>query len=232
MRSLVTRVILLVHNQGTRLSWKITWENSWQHCPWPVSRHQRQKIKKEVSKGCICLKRNADLLVTHSMALGGLKKGLYPAPRKSSISPPDTDRSGWSILSFASGSKTSVQSTHTILLRLLSSLLPHLWRMELHNTGHVFLSTETPFEATEVFQGSLSLRTHGHLSHCPGANFCCCPLSLNLVSRYNIPVFSKESQGPTAVYWVFHQVFRTYDHTYPSSPAELQGDSNITDIEE
>lgn len=113
MRSLVTRVILLVHNQGTRLSWKITWENSWQHCPWPVSRHQRQKIKKEVSKGCICLKRNADLLVTHSMALGGLKKGLYPAPRKSSISPPDTDGSGWSILSFASGSKASVQSNHT-----------------------------------------------------------------------------------------------------------------------
>lgn len=64
MRSLVTRVILLVHNQGTRLSWKITWENSWQHCPWPVSRHQRQKIKKEVSKGRVCLKRNADLLGT------------------------------------------------------------------------------------------------------------------------------------------------------------------------
>lgn len=39
MRSLVTWVILLVHNQGTRLSWKITWENSWQHCPWPVTRH-------------------------------------------------------------------------------------------------------------------------------------------------------------------------------------------------
>lgn len=104
--------------------------------------------------------------------------------------------------------KTSPQASHIQTLARVASkacsltiyVVPHLWRMELHNTGHVFLSTETPFEATEVFQGSLSLRTHGHLSHCPGANFCCCPLSLNLVSRYNIPVFSKESQGPTAVY--------------------------------
>lgn len=36
----------------------------------------------------------------------------------------------------------------------------------------------------------------------------------------------------TAGYWVLHQVFHTYDHTYPSSPAELHGDLNITDIEE
>lgn len=51
-----------------------------------------------------------------------------------------------------------------------------------------FLSTETPFEATEVFQGSLSLRTHGGVYHTSLKQTSATVPSLNMVSRYSIPV--------------------------------------------
>lgn len=101
MRSLVEWVILLVHSQGTRLSWKKknTGENSWQHCSWPVTRHDWWMMKKKASKGWIFLLKRKWGDISHTQhGLGGLKKGLHPAHRWSSISPPSTEGFGSNIL--------------------------------------------------------------------------------------------------------------------------------------
>lgn len=190
-------------------------------------------MKKEASKGCVFLLKRKCSYISHIQP-----SPWWPEERVTSCTQEkqyfhsDTDGSGWSILSFASGSKAHVQSIRTSLLRLLSTLLPHLWSTGLH-IYDMFLVNWGSFWSNRSLQSSLSLRTHEGIYHtAPQANLCYCPLFLDLVCRHSIPVLPKESQGVTAVYWVLHQGFCTYDYMYSSSPTELHGDLNITDIEE
>ena len=166
MRSLVEWVILLVHSQGTRLSWKkkIQEKIADNTVPdqWPGTTDGWWR-KKPLKDGYFFWRENEVILVIHSMASVDWRKGyilhtgeaVFPLLAQRGL-----DQTSWK--SFASGFKAVNPHYPTEI-----AICPSPTSLENGILQHMtcFLSTEAPFEATEVFQHSVSLRAHGSVYH-------------------------------------------------------------------
>lgn len=165
------------------------------------------------------------------MALCGLKQGLHFASRTSTSSD-DTLGSGWSVLSFASGSEASVHSARCPTKIAIYPLPPSL---ENRITTHDMLLVNFPLKPQELPRESKPQSARRRLSHCSYAlkqTFCHCPFSGPILQiKHSCP--SKCVTGShCCLAGDFIWCSARTTSCYPSSPADLYRDWNITDTDE
>lgn len=111
------------------------------------------------------------------------------------------------------GSKASMHSTHTIP-QIAIYLSPAFLENRITQHMTCFLSTETPFEATEAAQGSLNLTTHKgiyHTAHTPSSKpFATSPVPGPILQIKQAFLSFQTSNMELLLFgWVLHPMFCT-----------------------